>query len=189
MPAARLADPAMVSAALPLQMLLSAVTLLVAGIPFRLSLQYWRFAAIGDLVTVVASAAVGAGLFAVVASLMGLPSSSAAFPIIHALTLLALLGAPRVLYRWVRGRRALGQTPADASSVLLVGGIEDQTCFCARSLMIGANRCASKGFWHRRTDRRGGGSRDVRSWVRLRTRRRCCASCRRKDVCRVCWSS
>jgi O-antigen biosynthesis protein WbqV len=124
-----LADPASAGMASPLSLVSGAATLLAAGIPFRLSLQYWRFAAIGDLVTVVASAAVGAGLYAGVAALAGSASPSLAFPVIHALTLMALLGAPRVLYRWARGRRAPNQTPAAMSSALLVGGIEDADLF------------------------------------------------------------
>src|SRR3978361_1198225 len=48
---------------------LGAICLLLAGIPFRLSLQFWRFAAIGDILTVAASAASGAILFAIVAAL------------------------------------------------------------------------------------------------------------------------
>jgi O-antigen biosynthesis protein WbqV len=129
-PVARwLAAPATAGLVSPVQMLLGAIALLLAGIPFRLSLQYWRFAAMGDLLTVVASAVVGAGLFSGVAALTGLVPLTPAFPVIHALTLLAFLGAPRVMYRWGRGRRALGQAPAEASSVLLVGSIEDADLF------------------------------------------------------------
>ncbi len=124
-----LADPTAGGIASPLSPLSGALTLLVAGIPFRLSQQYWRFAAIGDLVTVVASAVVGAALFAAVAALAGSASPSPAFPVIHALTLMALLGAPRVMYRWARGRRVPNHAPAAASSALLVGGIEDADLF------------------------------------------------------------
>src|SRR5450432_3054734 len=77
---------------------LGAVCLLLAGIPFRLSLQYWRFAAIGDLLTVAGSAAGGAALFTATTALtIGAPANLG-FPAIHALTLLLFLGAPRVGY-------------------------------------------------------------------------------------------
>ncbi len=129
-PVARwLADPATAGLVSPAQLLLGAIALLLAGVPFQLSLQYWRFAAMGDLLTVVASACVGAGLFSGIAALTGLMPLSPTFPVIHALTLLAFLGAPRVIYRWGRGRRAPGQAPAAASSALLVGSIEDADLF------------------------------------------------------------
>jgi O-antigen biosynthesis protein WbqV len=129
-PVARLlADPA----APPLHPLwtipLGALTLIIAGIPFRLPLQYWRFAAIGDLFTVAASAALGATLFTAATTFAGLTQSNPAFPAIHALTLLLLLGTPRVVYRWRRGRPAARPTPVDAASILLVGSIEDADLF------------------------------------------------------------
>src|SRR5579872_5005853 len=46
--------------------------LLLAGVPFQLSLQYWRFAGIGDLMAVAASSLLGAGLFGVALHLGGL---------------------------------------------------------------------------------------------------------------------
>src|ERR1700744_3441034 len=110
-PVARwLADPA-APAWYPLYAIpLGALTLLLAGIPFRLSLQYWRFAAIGDLLTVAASAALGAALFAATS---GLTEPNPAFPFIHALTLLLARGAPRVIYRWRRGRPVTKQPHLD----------------------------------------------------------------------------
>jgi O-antigen biosynthesis protein WbqV len=129
-PVARwLADPA----APPLHPLwtipLGAAALLAAGIPFRLSLQYWRFAAIGDLFTVAASAALGAALFAGAASLLGLEQPNPAFPVILALTLLTLLGTPRVYYRWRRGRPAARPAETNAATILLAGSIEDADLF------------------------------------------------------------
>jgi FlaA1/EpsC-like NDP-sugar epimerase len=108
---------------------LGAVCLLLAGIPFRLSLQYWRFAAIGDILTVAASAAVGAALFTAATTVTTGASPSPAFPAIHALTLLLLLGAPRVYYRWRRGRPITKPPHLDAASILLVGSIEDADLF------------------------------------------------------------
>jgi FlaA1/EpsC-like NDP-sugar epimerase len=129
-PVARwLADPA-VPAWQPLWTIpLGAACLLIGGLPFRLSLQYWRFAAIGDVMIVAASATAGAALFATITALTtGAPANSA-FPAIHALTLLLFLGAPRVYYRWRRGRPVTKAAHLDAASILLVGSIEDADLF------------------------------------------------------------
>jgi FlaA1/EpsC-like NDP-sugar epimerase len=106
-----------------------AVTLLLAGLPFRLSLQYWRFAGLGDLLTVAASSTLGAGLFALLAALAGVTSANPAFPLIHALTLLALLGAPRVAYRRILTNGAGRPGGRDATAVLLLGEGEDADLF------------------------------------------------------------
>ena len=129
-PVARwLADPA-APAFHPLYTIpLGAIILLLAGTPFRLSQQYWRFANIGDLFTVAASAALGAVLFTGAITLAGLTQPNPAFPAIHALTLLLLLGAPRVFYRWRRDRPANKPSHLDAASILLVGSIEDADLF------------------------------------------------------------
>ncbi|WP_428542950.1 polysaccharide biosynthesis protein [Rhodopila sp.] len=108
---------------------LGAVCLLLAGIPFRLSLQYWRFAAIGDLLTVAASAAASAALFSAVMLVASAAPRSVGFPFIHALTLLLFLGAPRVGYRWRRGRPMTRPAQLDAASILLIGSIEDADLF------------------------------------------------------------
>ncbi len=108
---------------------LGAACLLIAGLPFRLSLQYWRFAAIGDVITVAASAAAGAILFAAATALTTAASPNPALPAIHALTLLVFLGTPRAYYRWRRGRPAVKPTHLDAASILLVGSIEDADLF------------------------------------------------------------
>ena len=108
---------------------LGAATLLLAGLPFRLSLQYWRYAALGDLLTVVASAAGGATLFALAELAIGTGSANPAFAIIHALSLLLLLGSPRVAYRWLRLRGQGGPGEAEAQSALLIGEAEDADLF------------------------------------------------------------
>jgi FlaA1/EpsC-like NDP-sugar epimerase len=109
-----------------------AATLLLAGLPFRLPWQYWRFAGIGDLLAVAGSSALAAALFAGVEALTGTSSANFAFPAVHALTLLALLGAPRVAYRWLRQRRG-SQLPsayaADVPTALVVGAAEDVDLF------------------------------------------------------------
>ena len=106
-----------------------AVALLLAGLPFRLSLQYWRFAGISDLMTVAASSVLGAALFAAAVAAAGAASANPAFPLIHALVLLALLGTPRVLYRRFQARPIGRQPEADATSILLVGEGEDADLF------------------------------------------------------------
>jgi FlaA1/EpsC-like NDP-sugar epimerase len=104
------------------------ITLLLAGLPFRLSLQYWRFAGLGDLLAVAGSSAVGATLLAILASLAGVASANPAFPFVHALTLLVLLGAPRVAYRQSL-TKAGRPTAGDATAILLLGEGEDADLF------------------------------------------------------------
>ncbi len=111
-----------------------AITLLAASVPFRLPLQYWRFAGIGDLLGVAGASVLGAILFGLLAALTGIPAPNPALPIIHALTLLALLGAPRVVYRRLQVHRATGFFPAATEdpanqSALLVGSAEDADLF------------------------------------------------------------
>ncbi|HME27562.1 MAG TPA: nucleoside-diphosphate sugar epimerase/dehydratase [Acetobacteraceae bacterium] len=109
-----------------------AATLLLAGLPFRLPWQYWRFAGIDDLLGVAWSSALGAALFSLVLALTGTPSGNPAFPVVYALTLLVLLGAPRVVYRRWRHRRG-GASPngyaPDIPSALVVGATEDIDLF------------------------------------------------------------
>ncbi len=81
-----------------------AITLLVGGLPFRLSQQYWRFSGIEDLVGVAGGSVLSAALFALVWTVTGYPLPTPTFPIVHALTLVAFLGAPRVFYRLSRAR-------------------------------------------------------------------------------------
>ena len=120
-----------------------AASLLLAALPFRLPWQYWRFAGIGDLLAVACTCALGATLFAVVTALTGTASANPAFPAIHALTLLMLLGAPRVAYRRLR-QRSGGRLPstyaADVPTVLLVGAAEDVDLFLRA--MVGDRRQA-----------------------------------------------
>ncbi len=109
-----------------------ALTLLIAGLPFRLPWQYWRFAGMGELLAVVCASALGAGLFALLTDVLGVASANPALPVVHALTLLVLLGAPRVVYRRLRERRggtvAAGYAP-DVPSALIVGATEDIDLF------------------------------------------------------------
>jgi FlaA1/EpsC-like NDP-sugar epimerase len=109
-----------------------AVCLLLAALPFRLPWQYWRFAGIADLLAVACTSALGAALFAGLIALTGAESANPAFPGVHALTLLVLLGAPRVAYRWFRqrpGAKLPDAYAADVPSALLVGAAEDADLF------------------------------------------------------------
>ena len=102
-----------------------AAAVLVAGAPLRLSLQYWRFLGLSDLLGVAGAAVFGAALFAVLLALAGVASPSPAFPVVFALTLLAVLGTPRVLHRQHHLRRPRGRIEARDAALLLVGAVED----------------------------------------------------------------
>ncbi len=106
-------------------------SLLIAGLPFRLPLQYWRFSGLADLLAVAGSSAGGAALFAVllVAGRHGLPTE--AFPVIHAFSLFAVLAAPRIFYRLTHGHGARWQRGETASMrpVLLAGAGEGADLF------------------------------------------------------------
>jgi len=129
-PVARwIADPAG-NAMTPLWLIpAGAAALLIGGIPFRLSRQYWRFAGLEDLLTVAASSIAGAALFWLIAIAGAATSANPAFPIVHALTMLVLLGAPRVFYRRLRLRGAAPPPEAGVTSILLIGEGEDADLF------------------------------------------------------------
>ena len=105
-----------------------AITLLVGGLPFRLSQQYWRFSGIEDLVGVAGGSVVSAALFAGLFKVTGFPLPTPTFPVVHALTLMSFLGAPRVFYRLSRVRLRTG-SPAAVQSVLLIGAGEGADAF------------------------------------------------------------
>ena len=107
-----------------------AAMLLLGGLPFRISLQYWRFAGIDDLLAVAGSSVLGAALFALLRHFTGVPSENLAFPVVHALTLMLLLGAPRTAYRRMQLARANARpVQPDALSILLIGTGEDADLF------------------------------------------------------------
>jgi O-antigen biosynthesis protein WbqV len=112
--------------------LAGAVTLLLAGLPFRLPWQYWRFAGMDELLGVAWSCAIGAALLGLVLAWTGASPGNPTFPVIYALTLLVLLGAPRVAYRRWRHRRGSAPTSGYAPAIpsaLLVGAAEDIDLF------------------------------------------------------------
>jgi len=117
-----------------------AITLLVAGLPFRMPQQYWRFAGIADLVGLVGSSVVSAVLFALLLGVSGFPLPTPTFPVVHALVLIVALGTPRVVYRLRLAQRA-GREATDAQSVLLVGAGDGADLFM-RALEFGEGRAA-----------------------------------------------
>ena len=107
-----------------------AASLLIAGLPFRLPLQYWRFAGLRDLLAVGAASVAGAVLFALLSTARGLALVPPTFPVIQAMTLFVVLATPRVLYRLSRARWQLGgEAAAKPSPVLLVGAGEGSDLF------------------------------------------------------------
>ena len=105
-----------------------AAALLLAGLPFRLSTQYWRFAGAGDLLGVAAASIAAAAIFPVALHEAHLPFPSPAFPALHALVLMVLLAIPRVAYRLMQESQA-PQDGAAAQPVLLVGAGEASDLF------------------------------------------------------------
>jgi O-antigen biosynthesis protein WbqV len=103
-----------------------AVVLLLAGLPFRLSMQYWRFVGVNDLLGVAASSIAAAALFPLALHEAGYVLASPTFPLIHAITLGVLLAAPRAGYRLMQQG---GQADASRPSVLLVGAGEGADLF------------------------------------------------------------
>jgi O-antigen biosynthesis protein WbqV len=94
------------------------VSLLLAGLPFRLSVQYWRFAGPGDLLGVAAASLTGATLFSLALHGAGLGLPTPTFPAVYALALMVLLAAPRVFYRLLQEGAGGGE---GAQPVVLVG--------------------------------------------------------------------
>ncbi len=105
-----------------------AITLLVAGLPFGLQLQYWRFSSLADMVGVACGSVVSAVLFAAGLLATGYRLPTVTFPAIHALTLLVLLAAPRIAYRLAQARRVAARA-GHAERVLLVGADQPAELF------------------------------------------------------------
>jgi O-antigen biosynthesis protein WbqV len=107
-------------------LLWSAASLLLAGLPFRLSVQYWRFAGPGDLLGVTAASATSAALFCLGLYGAGLKLPTPTFPVVYALALMVLLAAPRIFYRVMQEGSASGE---GTQPVLLVGAGEAADLF------------------------------------------------------------
>ncbi len=97
------------------------ITLLLGGLPFRLSQQYWRFAGISDLMGVVGGAIAGASLFSGLLLATGFRLPTVTFPLVHAFTLATLLAAPRIAYRLYHGRSRISLDDPGLQHVLLIG--------------------------------------------------------------------
>ncbi len=105
---------------------------LLAGLPFGLSLQYWRFAGLGDLIGVVGCAIGAALLLALLMAAAGIAPANPALPVVHGFALIVLLGAPRVIYRRLQfgaSRAGADDPDSDAEWVLVVGSGEDADLF------------------------------------------------------------
>ncbi len=113
-----------------------AAALLLAGLPFRLSTQYWRFAGAGDLLGVAAASIAAAAIFPVALHEAHLSFPSPAFPALHALVLMVLLAMPRIAYRLMQESHA-PQDGQVAQPVLLVGAGEGSDLFIRA---LGADR-------------------------------------------------
>jgi FlaA1/EpsC-like NDP-sugar epimerase len=100
------------------------ITLLLGGLPFRLSQQYWRFAGISDLAGVVGGSVASAAMFSALLLLTGFPLPTITFPIIHAFVLASFLGAPRLAYRLYHGRSRVAADDPRLQRVLLIGAGE-----------------------------------------------------------------
>jgi O-antigen biosynthesis protein WbqV len=97
------------------------ITLLLGGLPFRLSQQYWRFSGLADLIGVAGGSIASALLFAGLLLATGFHLPTPTFPIIHAMVLMALLGAPRLSYRLYHGRSRVAADDPDLQRGLLIG--------------------------------------------------------------------
>jgi O-antigen biosynthesis protein WbqV len=104
----------------------AAVALLLSGLPFRLSVQYWRFAGAGDLLGVGAASLTSAALFSLVLHEADVALPSPVFPALHAMSLMVLLAVPRLFYRLLQEGAAGGD---GAQPVLLVGAGEGADLF------------------------------------------------------------
>lgn len=95
-----------------------AITLVVSGVPFRMPQQYWRFSGLSDLLGIAGASLASALLFTLGLLATGYPIPSPTFPIIYALTLIAMLGGLRTAYRLVNG---LGRRGVAQRRIILVG--------------------------------------------------------------------
>jgi O-antigen biosynthesis protein WbqV len=97
------------------------ITLLLGGLPFRLSQQYWRFSGLADLIGVAGGSTASALLFSGLILVTGFRLPTPTFPVVHALVLTALLAAPRVAYRLYHGRSRVSDDDPGLQRVLLIG--------------------------------------------------------------------
>ncbi len=117
--------------------LVGSLSLLIGGLPFRLSRQYWRFAGIGELLQVVGGAVFGTALFTLAMRQADEKLPTATFPIVLVMTLVVMLGVPRITYRLMQEGRMRPLRRAETAdggaghgqSVLLIGAGEGADLF------------------------------------------------------------
>ncbi len=96
--------------------------LTLAGLPLRLSRQYWRFASLPEILAASGAAAGSAAmLWALLHAFGAWRPPNIGFPAIHALVLAALLAAPRIAARIRHAGRVGPETGNPAQPALLVG--------------------------------------------------------------------
>lgn len=105
------------------------LALLLAGLPFRLSVQYWRFAGTQDLLALAAASVAAAAIFPVGLREGGALLPGPGFPVAHALALIVLLAAPRLAYRLSQEGGARGSTGHGGAAIVLVGAGEGSDLF------------------------------------------------------------
>jgi O-antigen biosynthesis protein WbqV len=105
------------------------LALLLAGLPFRLSVQYWRFAGTQDLLALAAAAIAAAAIFPVGLREGGVALPGPGFPVAHALALIVLLAAPRLAYRLAQEGRAAPGGSGGGAAILLIGAGEGSDLF------------------------------------------------------------
>jgi O-antigen biosynthesis protein WbqV len=111
---------------------LAVATLLPIAWALGLHKQYWRFAGLRDLLAVLAAALLTALVFFwLLRAADAWHGDNPAFPVLHAMVLAALLGAPRLASRAQALRRAMEMAGAPA---VLVAGSADQVDVFASAL-------------------------------------------------------
>jgi len=105
-----------------------AVAIWLIGVPFGLSRQHWRFAALVDLGLVGGAALVAAVLLTLLMVGAGVTLPGPSFPVLLAMCMILALTAPRVIYRLARrpGRAGADETMMTA---LLVGTADTAEVF------------------------------------------------------------
>jgi O-antigen biosynthesis protein WbqV len=111
----------------PWTILWGAIALLLSGAPFRIATQYWRFTSLGDLMGVGAASVAAAAVFTLGLVVADIRPPSPALPMIHTMTLMLMLGLPRVAYRMLQ--ESAGTETAAGQDVLLVGAGEGADLF------------------------------------------------------------
>jgi len=117
------------------------ITLLLGGVPFRLSQQYWRFSGLSDLAGVMGGSIACATLFSGLLVVTGFHLPTVTFPIVHALTLMVLLGASRLGYRLYRVRPRRLAPEAALQRVVLVGAGDAADAFFRAAAVDPAGMC------------------------------------------------